>query len=82
MVLLRRRRRPLFDLLEEHLATHGIDVGASTTMEEALRELRTHHPDAARELEPLIAMYEEERFSPHADRTRVGKIRRKLAEIT
>ncbi|HEV7768845.1 MAG TPA: DUF3488 and transglutaminase-like domain-containing protein [Thermoanaerobaculia bacterium] len=81
IVLLRRRRRLLFELLEEDLAKRGIDVGPSTTMEEALRELRTHHPDAARELEPLIAMYEEERFSAHEDRSRVGKIRRKLAEI-
>ena len=63
-----RRRRPLFDLLSVHLARHGIEVGPSMTMEEALQRLRSHHPEAARELEPLIALYEEERFSSHEDR--------------
>jgi hypothetical protein len=50
-------------------------------MEEALDVLRTDHPDAARDLEPLIAMYEAERFSPHQDRSRVAAIRRRLAEL-
>ena len=81
VVLLMRRRRPLFDLLAAHLARHGIEVGSSMTMEEALQRLRTQHPEAARALEPLIAMYEEERFSRHADRGRVGRIRRRLAEL-
>jgi transglutaminase-like putative cysteine protease len=76
-----RRRRPLFDLLSVHLARHGIEVGPSMTMEEALHRLRSHHPEAARDLEPFIAMYEEERFSSHEDRGRVGRIRRKLAEL-
>jgi len=76
-----RRRRPLFDLLSVHLARHGIEVGPSMTMEEALQRLRSHHPEAARDLEPLIALYEEERFSPHEDRGRMGRIRRKLAEL-
>ncbi len=77
----KRRRRPLFDLLSIHLARHGIEVGPSMTMEEALQRLRSNHPEAARELEPLIALYEEERFSPHQDRGRVGRIRRRLAEL-
>lgn len=77
----KRRRRPLFDLLSLHLARHGIEVGPSTTMEEALQRLHSNHPEAARELEPLIALYEEERFSPHQDRGRVGRIRRRLAEL-
>lgn len=81
IALLSRRRRPLFDLLASHLAKHGIDVGPSMTMEEALQRLRAQHPDAARELEPLIALYEEERFSAHVDRTRVGRIRRRLGEL-
>ena len=81
IALLRRRRRPLFDLLSAHLARRGIEVGPSMTMEEALQRLRAHHPEAARELEPLIAMYEEERFSRTPDRGRVGRIRRKLAEL-
>lgn len=79
--LISRRRRPLFDLLSSHLARHGIEVGPSMTMEEALQRLRVQHAEAARALEPLIAMYEEERFSSHVDRTRVGRIRRRLAEL-
>lgn len=81
VALVIRRRRPLFDLLSSHLTKHGIDVGPSTTMEEALQRLRTHHAETARALEPLIAMYEEERFSAHADRSRMRWIRRRLAEL-
>lgn len=81
IVLMKRRREPVFDLLASHLRKHGIEVGPSMTMEEALQRLRAQHADAARALEPLIALYEEERFSAHADRTRVGKIRRRLAEL-
>jgi hypothetical protein len=51
------------------------------TMEEALAELRANHPYDARELEPLIAMYEAERFSPHADPRRRKTIRKRLAEL-
>ena len=70
--LLRRRRRRVFDLLAAYLAAQGIEVGPAMTMEEALRELRTQHPDAAEELAPLIALYEEEAFSatPRIDRAR------------
>jgi transglutaminase-like putative cysteine protease len=81
VVLFRYRRRPLFDLLSAHLTRRGIEVGPSMTMEEALQRLRTQHPEAALQLEPLIAMYVEERFSAHTDRGRVGRIRRKLAEL-
>lgn len=76
-----RRHKPLFDALARHLAAVGIEVGPSMTMEEALRTLRETKPDAARELEPLIALYEEERFSARADRKRGGTIRRRLAEL-
>lgn len=79
--LLKRRRRPLFDLLSAHLERRGIEVGPSMTMEEALQRLRADQAVAARELEPLIALYEEERFSSHADRGRVGRIRRRLSEL-
>ncbi|MFL6245493.1 MAG: DUF3488 and DUF4129 domain-containing transglutaminase family protein [Thermoanaerobaculia bacterium] len=81
IALMRRRREPVFDLLASHLLRHGIEVGPAMTMEEALQRLRAQHADAARALEPLIALYEEERFSAHQDRTRVGKIRRRLAEL-
>ena len=76
-----RRRRPLFEVLARHLATLGIRVGPAMTMEEALAQLRRDHPDAARALEPLILMYEEERFSSRADRERAATIRRRLAEL-
>jgi protein-glutamine gamma-glutamyltransferase len=82
MILFARRRRPpLFDLLAAHLRLLGIEVGPTMTMEEALDALRSDHPDAARELEPLIKLYEAERFSAERDRSRVVRIRRRLAEL-
>lgn len=74
------RRRPAFDLLREHLRERGIVVGASMTMEEAVEELRMSQPDVAEALEPLIQLYEEERFSTHAVSVR-NIIRRRLAEL-
>ena len=79
--LIQRGRRRAFDLLTSYLAAHGIQVGPAVTMEEALRELREQHPEAAEELEPLIRMYEEESFSGRADRTRTRELRRRLAEL-
>jgi protein-glutamine gamma-glutamyltransferase len=76
-----RRRRPLFDVLAAHLRRLGIEVGPAMTMEEALRRLRTDHEEAARELEPLIALYEAERFSASRDARRVAAIRRRLSEL-
>ncbi|HYI11284.1 MAG TPA: transglutaminase domain-containing protein [Thermoanaerobaculia bacterium] len=76
-----RRRRPLFDTLARHLERHGIRVNESMTIEEALRTLRDTHPEAARELEPLAALYEEERFSARVDRKRARVIRQRLAEL-
>jgi transglutaminase-like putative cysteine protease len=81
IVIAARRRGPLFDELARHLAQHGIKVGPAMTMEEALRELRTEKPDAAQALEPLIALYEEERFSPRPDRGRAMQLRRRLREM-
>lgn len=77
-IYLRHRRRPLFDVLAKHLAARGIAVGPAMTMEEALRQLP---PDAAKELAPLIALYEEERFSPRSDRQRGTILRRRLREL-
>lgn len=81
IVTLLRRRRSLFDLLAAHLERLGIEVGPSMTMEEALRQLRTSHPDAARDLEPLIALYDAERFSASTDRSRRASLRRRLAGL-
>lgn len=76
-----RRRKSLFELLATHLAKRGIEVGPAMTMEEALTRLRATQPEVARELEPLIAMYEAERFSPQRDRARAAALRRRLAEL-
>ncbi|HET7433932.1 MAG TPA: transglutaminaseTgpA domain-containing protein [Thermoanaerobaculia bacterium] len=81
LVLIMRRRRPVFALLAEHLQRLGIDVGPATTMEEALARLRAEHPDAALDLAPLIALYEEESFSAHPDPTRARALRRRLSEL-
>ena len=74
------RRRPAFELLRDHLRARGIDVGPSMTMEEALAELQAKQPDVADALRPLIALYEEERFSQHSVAAR-EMIRRRLAEL-
>ena len=75
LLLLARQRRPAFDLLRAHLARLGIDVGPATTMEEALRRAR---PEDAAALEPLIALYERERFSAQPPRRMRAEIRRSL----
>ncbi|HEU4523227.1 MAG TPA: transglutaminase domain-containing protein, partial [Thermoanaerobaculia bacterium] len=64
------RRRPAFDLLVAHLRVHGIEVGEAMTIEEALTELAAEQPEAAAQLVPLIALYEEERFSARPDPAR------------
>jgi transglutaminase-like putative cysteine protease len=79
--LIMRRRRRLSDLLAESMRRLGIEIGPAMTFEEALAELRAKHPDAAREMEPLIRMYEEETFSEKSQRERAAMIRRKLAEL-
>jgi len=81
ITMLVRRRRSLFDILAEHLSRLGIQVGDAMTMEEALVQLRADHPDAARDLEPLIAMYEAERFSAQRDVRRAVAIRKRLAQL-
>lgn len=81
LLIMKRRRAPLFDELSRHLAALGVEVGAAMTLEEAIARLRAEQPEAAQKLEPLIAMYEEERFSPHADRGRAKLLRKRLAEL-
>src|SRR3954452_19714504 len=82
IVMIARRRPTLFDLLAAHLHRLGIDVGPSMTRSEALDRLRITQPAAAAKLAPLIAMYEEERFSEKVERGRVARIRRRLAGIS
>jgi len=75
-----QRRRPAFELLRDHLRACGIEVGASMTMEEALIELHRTQPEIAAAFAPLIALYEEEQFSPHGRPAR-EVIRQRLAEL-
>ena len=82
VVMMARRRRSLFDLLAAHLHRLDIEVGPSMTMSEALHGLRMTHPAAAAELAPLIEMYEAERFSGKQERGRIGRIRRRLGEMS
>ncbi|HEY2090723.1 MAG TPA: transglutaminaseTgpA domain-containing protein [Thermoanaerobaculia bacterium] len=81
VLFIRRRRRPLFDDLSGHLRFLGIEVGPAMTMEEALRILHDRRPEAARDLAPLIADYEDEMFSPRHVHGRVAAIRRALAGV-
>ena len=76
-----RRRRDAFDMLRDHLRNIGIEVGPAMTMEEALRQLRRRHPDAAIALQPLISLYQEERFSPRPNAEARRMIRRRLQEL-
>ena len=75
-----RRRRPAFELLRDHLRARGIEVGPSMTMEEALAELRRKQPEVAELLQPLIVLYEEERFSQHSVMAR-EMIRQRLSQL-
>jgi len=72
------QRRPAFELLREHLARRGIDIGPAMTMEEALRRLPG---DDARALAPLIALYEAERFSARPPRGARATLKRQLASM-
>ena len=74
-------RRPAFDLLVRHLRARGIEVGDAMTIEEALADLRSHQPEEAAKLQPLIVLYEEERFSGRPDPARRRLLRRRLAEL-
>jgi protein-glutamine gamma-glutamyltransferase len=76
-----RKRPSIFDELSAQLADLSIVVGPATTMEEALARLRLDHAEAARALQPLIEMYEEEQFSGRASAERRTAIRRRLAEL-
>jgi len=79
-IWIQHRRRPAFELLRDHLRAGGIDVGPSMTMEEGLEELQRKQAQVADALRPLIALYEEERFSQHSVAAR-EMIRRRLAEM-
>lgn len=73
--VLTRRRRTLFELLAMRLKQRGVEVSPAMTVEDALRSLRA---EDRRELEPLIALYEEAVFSARAERGRVRALRKLL----
>jgi transglutaminase-like putative cysteine protease len=81
VIVIRRGRRSLFELLAARLRLLGIEVGPSMTMEEALVELRATRPDAAAALAPLIEWYEAEQFSARRERGRAVAVRRGLARL-
>lgn len=78
LAIIARRRRTLFVLLAARLRELGIAIGPAMTMEEALDRLRATRPEAAETLAPLIALYEEERFSPRQSRARARVLRRRI----
>jgi transglutaminase-like putative cysteine protease len=80
MAFIARRRRSLFALLAARLHELGIEVSTAMTLEEALNRLRITHPDDAIAMAPLIALYEEERFSSRQDRARAAVLRRRLSD--
>jgi protein-glutamine gamma-glutamyltransferase len=80
-IVLARRRRSIFDLIADRLRGFGIEIHHSTTVEEALTMLRRRDAEAARVFERIVALYEEERFSPRPDDRRVAQIRRHLQEL-
>lgn len=75
------RRRGPFELLARYLRAHGVEIDDATTIEEAVAKLRAEAPEAASELEPLVALYEQEQFSGRRDPERRRLLRRKLAEL-
>jgi len=82
VVAIVRRRRSTFELLRAHLKRLGIEVSDAMTIEEALVLLRSAHPDDAALLEPLIALYEAERFSARPGRGTAADVRRRLAALS
>ena len=75
------RRRSAFDLLIRYFRARGVEVGESMTVEEAIRELRAENPEEATRIEPLVELYEAERFSGRPDAARRRLLRRRLSEL-
>jgi len=81
VVMIARRRRPIFDLIAHRLRYLGVDVQASMTVEEALALLRSRDPKAAVVFSHVVELYEEEQFSARRDRGRIADLRRRLTEL-
>ncbi|HEX8169104.1 MAG TPA: transglutaminaseTgpA domain-containing protein [Thermoanaerobaculia bacterium] len=76
-----RRRRGLFDVVATALAQRGVKIDAAMTAEDALRALRERDQEAAEELAPLIAIYEQEQFGAHRTRTRRRDLLHRFATL-
>ncbi len=81
VLMIARRRRPLFDLIAHRLRYLGVDVQDSMTVEEALALLRSRDPAAADVFAQVIDLYEEEQFSLRHDRARLADIRKRLTAL-
>ena len=75
------RRRSAFEVLVRYFRARGVEVGESMTMEEAIGELRGEDTAEAARIEPLVALYEAERFSGRPDAARRRLLRRRLSEL-
>ena len=73
-----RRPRSAFKLLAAFLKERGIEVSEAMTLEEALARL---DPESAKEVAPLVALYEEEEFSGRRDPRRIRTLRKRLVEL-
>lgn len=81
VIMIARRRRPIFDLIAHRLHYLGIDVQDSMTVEEVLALLRSRDPVTANVFAQVIALYEEEQFSGRQSRARVADIRKRLTAL-
>lgn len=81
VVMIARRRRPIFDLIAHRLRYLGIEVREWMTVEEALALLRSRDPEAANLFAQVIELYEEEQFSPRQNRARIADIRKRLTAL-
>ena len=81
ILMIARRRRPIFDLIAHRLRYLGVDVQDSMTVEEALALLRSRDPAAANVFAQVIELYEEEQFSSRHDRARLADIRKRLTAL-
>ena len=64
-----------------YVSPQELERGAVSYTVDTLQQLRREHPEAAQELEPVIAIYEEEMFSARRDPERTRTLRRKLSEL-
>lgn len=79
--LFRRRRDPVLAGLTAYFAAREIELNEAMTLREALARLRERSLADASAVEPVIALYEEERFSERARGDRRLELRRRVAAL-